>query len=457
MPETTRQPREASGRGPGRAHAEEGGQISVLLVLGLIPLVFLVALVFNTAHQTSRKMQMQGAADAAAVSGGVWVARGMNLMVLNNNGMVEVLSVMIVVRSLDQTLNVMGVVGPIIIGILARAAPATGPGAFAIAAIIVAIKIQLRAYSVLSRATSRLDALLGRVGWGVMRALDKLNQGVKVVIPPVALAQTVHYADMNGAGKFWFMLTGPRGADVRLPGGVRVPRLGGISLQNFMPMMPVARGPQRFLAVEADKCQVPKLRDAAAPLLIKYLPLYPLSAFVFDRLIARNVASLAGAGGGHRPGSLPWFLRRVLNDALRIIARSGMLNWPSNPPRPMLLEDRPNRSPSQGMNRSEEQVDLRRVRKYLQFLVLAGGQNDAASPVGGRRFANRTAVWLPETQLTYAQADVYNPTFWGMFHQDWRAKLARARLLEEKTDDLLSLPRVRALARFNDWSFVNNH
>lgn len=457
MTETTRQPQEPPAHGPGSAHADEGGQISVLLVLGLIPLIFLIALVFNTAKQTSQKMQMQGAADAAAVSGGVWVARGMNLMALNNNGMVEILSVMIVVRSLDQTLHVMGVVGPVIISLLARAAPATGPGALIIAGLIVAIKVQLKIYSTLRKATSRLDSLLGRVGWGVMRALDKLNQGVKVITPPIALAQTVHYADMNGAKKFWFMLTGPRGADVRLPGGVRVPRLGGISLQNFLPMMPVARGPQRFLAVEADKCQVPKLRDAAAPLLVKYLPLYPLSAFVFDRLIARNVGSLAGTSGGGGGGRLPGFLRKVLNQALRLIAGSGMLNWPPNPPRPMLLEDKPNRSPAQGMNRSEEDVDLRRVRKYLQFLVLAGGQNDAASPIGGRRFANRTAPWLPETQLTYAQADVYNPTYWGMFHQDWRAKLVRAHLLEEKTDDILLLPWVRALARFNDWSFVNNH
>jgi len=439
------------------AHADEGGQISILLVLGMIPLVFMLALIYNTAKQTSQKVQAQGAADAAAVSSSVWVARGMNLMVLNNNAMAEVLSVMIVVHSLDQTLHIMRIVGPILIRLLIRAAAAAPWAAPAIAIIIGGIKIQLDAYALLQRATTRVDRLLGRVGWAVMRALDKLNQVVKVVVPPIALGQMVNYANANGARKFWFMLTGPKGTDMRLPGGVRIPALGGISLQNFLPMMPVARGPQRFIAVEAGDCQVPKLRDAAAPLLIKFLPLYPLSAYVFDRMIDRNLSSLSGAssrGGGSRVGG---FLRRVLNLALRLISGSGVLNWPRNPPRPMLLHEFPSRSPSQTMNRSEEAVDLKRVRQYLQFLVLVGGQNDRASPIGGNRFANPTAVWLPQTQLTYAQADVYNPTHWGMFRQDWRAKLVRAHLLEEKTDDFARLTFLRPFAGFNDWSFVNTH
>jgi hypothetical protein len=454
MGEDMRQPHEGAAGTPS-AHADEGGQISVLLVLGLIPLVFLIALIFNTAKQTSQKVQMQGAADAAAVSSGVWVARGMNLMVLNNNAMAEILSVMIVVRSLDQTLHIMAIVGPFIVRALIAAAKVTFGASLILAA---AVKIQLRYYALLQRGTTALDRMLGRVGWSVMRALDVLNQGIKVITPPIALAQMVHYAQMNGARKFWFMLTGPRGANVRLPGGVRVPRLGGISLQNFMPMMPVGRGPQRFIAIEAGKCQVPKLREVAADLLIPFSPLYPLSSFILDRMIARNLASLSGTsdgGGGRR--NLAWYFRVVLNRVLRLISGSGMLNWPRNPPRPMLLDDQPSRSPAQRMNRSEEDVDLKRVRKFLQFLVIAGAQHDLASPIAGRRFANRTAVWLPETQVTYAQADVYNPTYWSMFRQDWRAKLARARLLDEKTDDILQLPVLRALARFNEWSFVNTH
>lgn len=455
MSEMTQQPPLMENPRPVPAYADERGQISVLLLLGLIPLIFLIALVFNTAKQTSQRMQMQGAADAGAVSGGVWVARGMNLMVLNNNGMAEVLSVMVVVHSLDQTLNIMvRAVGPAIVAILTRAAAFAPP----LIALVIAIKVQLRYYAIVQKATSALDRLLRRVGWTVMRALDKLNQGVKVITPIIALAQTVHYADMNGARKFWFMLTGPRGADVRLPGGIRIPRLGGVSLQNFLPMMPVARGPQKFIAIEADKCQIPKLRDALAHVLVKISPLYPISSFIFDRLIDRNVSSLAGRGrGGGQSGGLAWYLRRVLSLAMRLIAGSNVLRWPGNPPRPMLLTDRPRRSPSQVVSRSEDVIDLRRVRKYLQFLVLAGAQRDTASPIAGRLFANRSARWLPETQLTYAQADVYNPTYWGMFHQDWRAKLARAHLLEEKTDDLLRLPLVNSLARYNDWTFVNNH
>src|ERR1022692_1695936 len=50
---------------------------------------------------------MQGAADAAAVGGGAWMARGMNLMVLDNKGMADLLSVMISVHAVRQTAEAM--------------------------------------------------------------------------------------------------------------------------------------------------------------------------------------------------------------------------------------------------------------------------------------------------------------------------------------------------------------
>src|SRR5262245_32241268 len=85
---------------------DETGQISVLVVLGVIPFVLLVAFIFNSGSQTSRRIEMQGAADAAAVASAVNVARGMNFIVLNNNAMAEMLSLMIAVRCIRNVANV---------------------------------------------------------------------------------------------------------------------------------------------------------------------------------------------------------------------------------------------------------------------------------------------------------------------------------------------------------------
>src|SRR5205807_1401309 len=97
----------SSGRGAPSFAEDERGQISVLVILCVIPFIFLLAFIFNSARQTSRKMEMQGAADAAAVASAVTMARGMNFMVLNNNAMAETLSLMIAVRCIKNTARIM--------------------------------------------------------------------------------------------------------------------------------------------------------------------------------------------------------------------------------------------------------------------------------------------------------------------------------------------------------------
>ena len=83
-------------------HREESGQVTFLFVFASVALVVVLAFIINTARQTSRKIEMQGAADAAAVAGATVMARGMNLMVFNNKGMADILAVMIDIRSAYQ-------------------------------------------------------------------------------------------------------------------------------------------------------------------------------------------------------------------------------------------------------------------------------------------------------------------------------------------------------------------
>ena len=115
--------------------------------------------------------------------------------------------------------------------------------------------------------------------------------------------------------------------------------------------------------------------------------------------------------------------------------------------RPMLLTDEPDAELTEN-----ESPNLVKVHEYLQLLAVALGKSQRASPIGGEKFANPDL--LP--RITYAQADVYNPTRWDMFTQDWRAKLTRARLLDVKCRELGQKIGVGSLCG-QGWSFVNTH
>ncbi len=62
----------------GRFHRDTGGQISFLMVMAAVLLTALIGMVAETGTLATRKVDLQNAADGAVLSGGVWVARGMN-------------------------------------------------------------------------------------------------------------------------------------------------------------------------------------------------------------------------------------------------------------------------------------------------------------------------------------------------------------------------------------------
>lgn len=66
-------------------HSNQHGAISILTVFILLMFTMLLMMVFNVAKQHDDKLRMQNAADAAAYSGGVVLARGMNAIAFSNH------------------------------------------------------------------------------------------------------------------------------------------------------------------------------------------------------------------------------------------------------------------------------------------------------------------------------------------------------------------------------------
>jgi hypothetical protein len=464
-PDTLRTNAEAGAAGVEESSLARGerGQISVLVILSVAPFVLLVAFIFNSAVQTSRKVEMQGAADAAAVASAVTVARGMNFIVLNNNAMAEVLSLMIAVRCIRNTATIMAIYVGIRAVITCAAAAACVllcvPLDKECAELTAAEITWISEASRWSNIDSRINDEGSGFGWRVLGVLDRLNQISKTAFSIWAGVQAREYARKNGADLdpgYGFMLGGKSVATSILP---------GFSVTLPMPTMPLARGPEQATAFRLEAQQYAFLGRLNGIVSLYVISIDPGRWFealgLYQALRWANINHLKGDWGtigtifnrilSVLPGELTSMLGK-LTSALGQFLGIELLGWPSDPPKPMLLTDNP-----QNDTTDQREIDERtrdNLRPYLQYLGIALGRVPVGGRIGNALFHNRPNA-LAQVQFTYAQADVYNPSKWDMWTQDWRAQLTRAKLFDQKVNDLLQI--LPWLERDLDWSFVNTH
>jgi hypothetical protein len=453
---------ESAGVGESLARGERG-QISVLVILSVVPFVLLLAFIFNSAVQTSRKIEMQGAADAAAAASAVTVARGMNFIVLNNNAMAEVLSLMIAVRCIRNTARIM----MIYVGLRAVATCAAAAACVLLcvpldkecAELTAAEFTWIREDSRWSRIDSSINDESSGFGWAVLGMLDRLNQISKTAFSLWAGVQAREYARKNGADLdpgYGFMLGGKSAATAILP---------GFSITLPIPTLPLARGPEQATAFRLESHQyefVGRLNGLVSLYVISIDPgRWFESLGLYQALRWANINHLKGDWGtigsifNRVLNVLPGELTSMLGDLTSRLGRFlgiELLGWKSDPPKPMLLTDNPQNDTTEQREIDERTRD--NLRPYLQYLGVALGRVPAGGRIGNALFLNRPNA-LAQVQFTYAQADVYNPTKWDMWTQDWRAQLTRAKLFDQKVNDLLQI--LPWLERDLDWSFVNTH
>jgi hypothetical protein len=396
-------------------HRDEGGRISIFFVFGTVAFIFLIALIYNTAHQSIRKIEMQGAADAAAIAGGTQAGRDLNDIANNNNTMSELLTVMIVFRSLLQTVEVTrdGLYG---ISLFPPAAPVALPLARALDAVAKVLRPIDTALSDPSRGA----------GWIAMKLLDNLNVGIKTDFPFWVEKETGDFARRNGAD---------RGLH-----GVLIPRES--AALDLLPCLPLARGRELELIDRAEDTYLKFVSPLPGPLAAVLAIVLPNPITIFMGMVEYNTSNLRG--------------NRVtagISVVLNLLATES-LDWPNEPPRPMLLTDQPSLNPAATMEVKESQADLSIVRKHLQYLAIATGKMSRGSKIGGEKFLNVA----PYQSLAYAEADVYNPTKWSMFEQNWRVKLAPSVVLNEKFNQITGLMGINGIPQsINGLAFANNH
>jgi hypothetical protein len=75
---------ENKGFRPRRARARSGGQVLIILVMSMVLLAALSFYVYNFGYVVNTRLEIQTAADEAAISGGTWMARSMNVVAMGN-------------------------------------------------------------------------------------------------------------------------------------------------------------------------------------------------------------------------------------------------------------------------------------------------------------------------------------------------------------------------------------
>ena len=83
-------------------HADEEGVIGILSVFAALMLTMVLGMVINVGQHVDGKVRMQNAADAAAYSGGVAIARGLNGLAYTNRLLCEVFALTAIMREAQQ-------------------------------------------------------------------------------------------------------------------------------------------------------------------------------------------------------------------------------------------------------------------------------------------------------------------------------------------------------------------
>lgn len=97
---------------PRRLHHNERGTISILSVFAVLLLTMLLGMVMNVGRDVDGKIRMQNAADSAAYSGGVVLARGMNTLAFTNHMLCDVFAMTAFLREARDQNSRLKSIGP---------------------------------------------------------------------------------------------------------------------------------------------------------------------------------------------------------------------------------------------------------------------------------------------------------------------------------------------------------
>jgi hypothetical protein len=380
-------------------HRDERGQIIYLTVASVIVFIALAALVINSGHMVTRRLETQNAVDAATISGAAWVARGMNIISMNNVATTELLGLTVVLRALKETWEEgsrRAQVNKYLCFLLIKPAAVK-----ACRDLMETAKEYFDGHrqafgDIIESATDPSSGFL----WRGMDALAALSNGVRAAVPSLAVAEAGRVGLDNHAD--------------------------GVQLEPSVLLMPVEE--RRF----SDLCHPTRVGSPSSypeGLQRGYVPLQLRSLLdeSYDRYNKGPLLEFRDEANGP---ALQFFLAVVFFENLFNSAAiledntdeefgrfcqgspAGHYSSSRNRPRPFLLK-----GTQRSTNRSLDA--LAEAKADLNYLGVGWRQSRLAFM--RPRFTNPR-----EHICVYGQARVFNATSFDLFTQDWRVKLVKA-------------------------------
>jgi len=192
-------------------HKDQGGQTLVFLAIVMFALVCFFALVVNVGDRVTAKVELQNAADASVMAGGIWNARGMNMISILNVGMTECLAFIIFFKAFDKTYiatkaavaaNKVAAEAMIAIGKIPYCPPCPAIG---IAGEVWKKCLELFVEKITLKIAEKMNKLMKKLTkkdkglWRLMKVLQQFERGVKISAPVIAAYEANRIAELNGA------------------------------------------------------------------------------------------------------------------------------------------------------------------------------------------------------------------------------------------------------------------
>ncbi len=172
-------------------HGDESGQSIVYLVLIMFLLACFTFMVINSGALLHDKMQVQSAADASAMSGSSWIARGMNINSMMNIFLAMLLAEEIMMKAVFWTALTALLLAPAIEAFWLAVCLTTGTCNPAIDVVIDTFDL----FPILWETEDHEDFL-----WDVMESISDVEETVHSMMPIVAGGEALTIALRNGAG-----------------------------------------------------------------------------------------------------------------------------------------------------------------------------------------------------------------------------------------------------------------
>jgi len=189
-------------------HDDQGGQTLIFIAIVMFALVSFFALVINVGDRVTAKVEMQNAADAAVMAGGIWNARGMNMISILNVGMTECLAFIIFFKAFDKTYiateiaikaNLAAAEAMIALGNLPYMQAIKVAGEIWKKCLEITEKVSLKMVAkpmnkLMKKLTKKNSGL-----WKVMKVLQQFERVVKHSTPIFGAHEANRIAELNGA------------------------------------------------------------------------------------------------------------------------------------------------------------------------------------------------------------------------------------------------------------------